>query len=74
MGVEIGDVYFSELQDDIARTFSQIAQDKGLQLLTELGEGLPPQMQTDAKRLRQVLKNLLSNALSSRTRDRSKCA
>jgi hypothetical protein len=27
-----------------------------------LGEGLPPQMQTDAKRLRQVLKNLLSNA------------
>jgi signal transduction histidine kinase/CheY-like chemotaxis protein len=62
MGVEIGDVYFSELQEDIERTFSQIAQDKGLQFDTELGDGLPPNMQTDAKRLRQVLKNLLSNA------------
>src|SRR5688500_4975240 len=62
MGVEIGDVYFSELQEDIERTFSQIAQDKGLQLVTEMGDGLPSSMQTDAKRLRQVLKNLLSNA------------
>jgi HAMP domain-containing protein/signal transduction histidine kinase/CheY-like chemotaxis protein len=62
MGVEIGDVHFSELQEDIARTFSQIAQDKGLQLVTEVSEQLPAHMQTDVKRLRQVLKNLLSNA------------
>jgi signal transduction histidine kinase/CheY-like chemotaxis protein len=62
MGVEIGDVHFSELEEDIARTFSQIAQDKGLQLVTELSEQLPRNMQTDVKRLRQVLKNLLSNA------------
>ncbi len=62
MGVEIGDVYFKELQEDIARTFSQIAQDKGLQLITDLQEKLPASMLTDAKRLRQVLKNLLSNA------------
>jgi HAMP domain-containing protein/signal transduction histidine kinase/CheY-like chemotaxis protein len=62
MGVEIGDVYFVELQEDIERTFSQIAQDKGLQLVTNLGDNLPKHMQTDAKRLRQVLKNLLSNA------------
>ena len=33
MGVEIGDVYFSELQEDIERTFSKFAQDKGLSLL-----------------------------------------
>ncbi|MGC2236079.1 MAG: HAMP domain-containing protein [Pyrinomonadaceae bacterium] len=62
MGVEIGDVHFTELREDIERTFSQIAQDKGLQLVTELGEQLPGHMQTDVKRLRQVLKNLLSNA------------
>jgi signal transduction histidine kinase/CheY-like chemotaxis protein/HAMP domain-containing protein len=62
MGVEIGDVNFGELQEDIERTFSQVARDKGLQLVTNLEEKLPPHMQTDAKRLRQVLKNLLSNA------------
>ncbi|HVE56050.1 MAG TPA: response regulator, partial [Pyrinomonadaceae bacterium] len=62
MGVEIGDVYFSELQEDIERNFGQIAQDKGLQLIIDLQEQLPQNMQTDVKRLRQVLKNLLSNA------------
>jgi signal transduction histidine kinase len=62
MGVEIGEVHFGELQGDIERTFSQIAQDKGIQLVTEFGENLPEHMQTDVKRLRQVLKNLLSNA------------
>src|SRR5215218_8902233 len=62
MGVEIGDVHFASLQEDIERTFSQIAQDKGLQLVTRLSDQLPQYMQTDAKRLRQVLKNLLSNA------------
>jgi HAMP domain-containing protein/signal transduction histidine kinase/DNA-binding response OmpR family regulator len=62
MGVEIGEVHFGELQGDIERTFSQIAQDKGLQLVIKLEEKLPRHMQTDVKRLRQVLKNLLSNA------------
>ncbi len=62
MGVEIGDVMFIDLRADIKRTFSQIAEDKGLQLVIELGDGLPDRMQTDVKRLRQVLKNLLSNA------------
>ena len=62
MGVEIGDVTFTDLRSDIKRTFSQIAEDKGLHLVIELKEGLPDRMQTDVKRLRQVLKNLLSNA------------
>ncbi|MCU1290839.1 MAG: sensor hybrid histidine kinase, partial [Acidobacteria bacterium] len=62
MGVEIGEVHFGELQGDIERTFSQIAEDKGIQLVTEVGDSLPEYMETDAKRLRQVLKNLLSNA------------
>jgi HAMP domain-containing protein/signal transduction histidine kinase/CheY-like chemotaxis protein len=62
MGVEIGEVHFGELQGDIERTFDQIAQDKGLRLVIELDEKLPRHMQTDVKRLRQVLKNLLSNA------------
>jgi signal transduction histidine kinase len=62
MAVEIGDVMFSDLRADIKRMFSQIAEDKGLNLVIELQQGLPDRMQTDVKRLRQVLKNLLSNA------------
>ncbi|PYS89689.1 MAG: hybrid sensor histidine kinase/response regulator [Acidobacteria bacterium] len=62
MGVEISDVLFTELRDDIERNFRQIATDKGLQLEVNIGENVPDRMQTDVKRLRQVLKNLLSNA------------
>jgi signal transduction histidine kinase/DNA-binding response OmpR family regulator/HAMP domain-containing protein len=62
MGVEISEVSFSELRGDIERTFSQIAQDKDIRFVIEQDEQLPEQMQTDVKRLRQVLKNLLSNA------------
>jgi signal transduction histidine kinase/HAMP domain-containing protein/DNA-binding response OmpR family regulator len=62
MAVEIGDVMFTDLRADINRMFSQIAEDKGLHLAVELEENLPGRMQTDVKRLRQVLKNLLSNA------------
>ena len=62
MGVEISDVLFAELRDDIERNFRQIATDKGLQLEVEIREDVPKRMQTDVKRLRQVLKNLLSNA------------
>src|SRR5688572_19237521 len=62
MGVEIGEVMFKDLQADTERTFSQIANDKGLQLVIDINDRLPQGLQTDAKRLRQVLKNLLSNA------------
>ncbi|MGI8409051.1 MAG: response regulator, partial [Pyrinomonadaceae bacterium] len=62
MGVEIGEVLFDELREDIERNFSQIAGEKGLQLVIDLKDELPASMQTDVKRLRQVLKNLLSNA------------
>jgi HAMP domain-containing protein/signal transduction histidine kinase/DNA-binding response OmpR family regulator len=62
MGVEIGDVFFDDLRADMERNFRQIATDKGLQLEVEIKADLPDRMQTDVKRLRQVLKNLLSNA------------
>ncbi|MBA3351808.1 MAG: response regulator, partial [Blastocatellia bacterium] len=62
MGVEIGEIGFGDLRGDIDRTFSEIANDKGLDLVIELNNRLPQTLQTDTKRLRQVLKNLLSNA------------
>src|SRR5688572_4571298 len=39
-----------------------MANDKGLEFVVALGPELPPAMQTDGKRLQQILTNLLSNA------------
>ncbi|MEG4814769.1 HAMP domain-containing protein [Microcoleus sp. K5-D4] len=62
MSVEIEQVLFTDLRDHLDRTFRQIAQDKKLSFKIELEAGLPKGLYTDAKRLQQVLKNLLSNA------------
>ena len=64
MDVEVGGVRFTELQDYCAKTFRHVADGKGLDFSIELGTSLQSEIiQTDAKRLQQVLKNLLSNAL-----------
>jgi signal transduction histidine kinase/CheY-like chemotaxis protein/HAMP domain-containing protein len=53
---------FSELNDYVERTFRQVANGKGLAFDVKVAPGLPAVMQTDEKRLQQILKNLLSNA------------
>ncbi len=64
MDVEVGSVRFNELRDFCSRTFRHVADGKGLDFSIELAENLAPEsILTDAKRLQQVLKNLLSNAL-----------
>jgi HAMP domain-containing protein/CheY-like chemotaxis protein/signal transduction histidine kinase len=63
MDVEIGGIRFNEMQDYCLRTFRHVADGKGLELKIELDNRLPDAIHTDAKRLQQVLKNLLSNAL-----------
>jgi signal transduction histidine kinase/HAMP domain-containing protein/CheY-like chemotaxis protein len=64
MDVEVGSVRFSELRDFCSRTFRHVADGKGLEFNLDLAENMNAEtMITDAKRLQQVLKNLLSNAL-----------
>jgi signal transduction histidine kinase/CheY-like chemotaxis protein/HAMP domain-containing protein len=64
MDVDIGGVRFAELQDYCSKTFRHVADGKGLDFTIDLGSSLWTEiMHTDAKRLQQVLKNLLSNAL-----------
>jgi CheY-like chemotaxis protein len=53
---------FEEVADAVERTFRQIANDKGLDFEITLAPSLPAAIQTDGKRLQQVLTNLLSNA------------
>jgi len=49
--------------DSLATTLRPIAEEKGLAFVTEVQPGTPERLETDAQRLGQILKNLLSNAL-----------
>jgi signal transduction histidine kinase/CheY-like chemotaxis protein/HAMP domain-containing protein len=62
MVADIDNMLVTDLRDNMERTFQQIAFDKGLNFNLEFETALPRTIQTDAKRLEQVIKNLLSNA------------
>lgn len=56
-------VALAQLSNELVDAFAVDAQNKGLQLRTELADGLPAWISADQERLRQVLINLLGNAL-----------
>jgi HAMP domain-containing protein/CheY-like chemotaxis protein/signal transduction histidine kinase len=60
--VDVGEVRFEEMRQSMERTFRHVADGKGLSFTIEIERDLPAAVQTDAQRLDQVLKNLLSNA------------
>ncbi len=56
------DILLSDIRDNIERTFRHIAQDKGLDFSVLVDTEAPVSLNTDQKRILQILKNLLSNA------------
>ena len=60
--VDVGDLHLEELQQYVERNFRHVAEAKNVGFVVLLGEQLPKAVVTDAKRLQQILKNLLSNA------------
>jgi signal transduction histidine kinase len=62
MDVEVSDVPLAEVQEYVARTFEVVAEEKGLEFLTEIAPDVPETIATDMQRLQQVLRNLLGNA------------
>ena len=61
--VEIEDITFSGLRDNIDRNFRHVAEAKNLPFQIRFDHDLPRAMESDPKRLQQILKNLLSNAV-----------
>ncbi|MCE7887414.1 MAG: response regulator [Alphaproteobacteria bacterium PRO2] len=60
--VESSELQLEDLQSYVARTFKHVAESKNVDFLLHFAPDLPQFMVTDAKRLQQIIKNLLSNA------------
>ncbi|MEJ8839836.1 HAMP domain-containing protein [Ramlibacter sp. AN1133] len=61
--VDIEEIPFWGLRESLDRNFRHVAEQKNLPLLIKFAEDLPRTMDSDPKRLQQILKNLLSNAV-----------
>ena len=55
-------VDLAEIKDYVEQHFSPVARQKKLDFIVQISEGLPDTTYMDEHRLRQILKNLLSNA------------
>jgi len=60
--VDVEDIFFTNLVDMVARPFRHEAESRKLTFDVQLDPKLDRAINTDSKRLQQVLKNLLSNA------------
>jgi HAMP domain-containing protein/signal transduction histidine kinase/DNA-binding response OmpR family regulator len=60
--VDVSELRLSDLNNYVERTFRHVAEAKEVGFSIELDPQVPKTMLTDAKRLQQVIKNLLSNA------------
>jgi CheY-like chemotaxis protein/signal transduction histidine kinase len=60
--LRIEDVAVARVREDLSRTFEPIAAQRGLRFEVTVADTVPSTLRTDALRLAQILKNLLSNA------------
>ncbi len=60
--LDIDELPLIDLRRYLDRTFTHVAESKNLDFSIQLEEGLPDTISTDSKRLRQIIKNLLSNS------------
>jgi len=60
--VDVSELRLDDLRSYVERTFQHVAESKNVEFIIRMGPNLPRSIFTDAKRLQQVIKNLLSNA------------
>jgi signal transduction histidine kinase/CheY-like chemotaxis protein/CHASE3 domain sensor protein len=53
----------ADIAEDMNQLFGVVANEKGIQLSTKIGDKVPDTIWTDRQRLEQIIKNLLSNAV-----------
>ena len=63
VSVEVEEISFFGLRENIDRNFRHVAEAKSLPFDVHFADDLPAAMDSDPKRLQQILKNLLSNAV-----------
>jgi len=63
MEIHPASVPLERIRGTLLRTFDPVAKEKGLRFGVTLASSAPVVMETDAQRLEQILKNLVSNAL-----------
>ncbi len=71
--LDIGELALSELHDYVERNFRHVAEAKHLEFAVRIARDLPECIETDVKRLQQVIKNLLSNAFKFTSKGRVSC-
>jgi signal transduction histidine kinase/HAMP domain-containing protein/ActR/RegA family two-component response regulator len=60
--LDVSELPLIEIHDALEREFRHVADQQGVTFAVELDPGTPPLIATDPGRLRQILKNLLTNA------------
>ena len=63
MDLQVGTVRVSDLGNGIRSSFGHMAEEKGLSLEVTISEDAPLKISSDRKRVEQIIRNLLSNAL-----------
>ena len=63
LDLETIDLHLACVIDDVVRILTQRAQEKGLELIQSVAPDVPMQMRGDPGRLRQILLNLINNAI-----------
>ena len=62
MDLNFSEIALGEIKAGMERSFIQLAEQKGLNFSINIMEGVPGIIRTDGQRLKQILRNLLSNA------------
>jgi signal transduction histidine kinase/CheY-like chemotaxis protein len=63
LAIECGDLSLRAVVEDVAELLAPRAREKGLELVSVLPPDLPERLRGDAARIRQILTNLLGNAI-----------
>ena len=61
--VNVEKINFTDIAADIQKNYKHLVEDKGLKFKIQIAKGLPKSVNTDEQRLKQIIKNFISNAI-----------